>query len=108
MDKLEHCKRALVAWRRLHNCGYDTPETFEKMLTERTETIRMVGIIRYVHYMLGISTDVSPSIVCLIDRDGRDLHPSEDGTTLGEYLVRHFDADSLPVLVRYRSVELAL
>ena len=108
MDRLQHCKKMLVAWRRLSSCGYDTPETFRRMLDERASTIHMVGIVRYVRYMLGTAQNVSPSIVCLIDRDGNDVHPTEDGTTLDLYLIKHFDADSLPVLVRFGTVELAL
>ena len=108
MDKLKHCKAMLIAWRKLHSCGYDTPEAYDRMLNERADTIRMVGMFRYVAFMLGVTQDVSPSIVCLIDQHGNEIHPGANGTTLGEYLVAHFDENSLPVLVRYRTVELAL
>lgn len=108
MDKLQHCKKMLIAWRKLAACGYDTQEMYSRMLDERAATIQMVGIVRYIHYMLGTAQNISPSIVCLIDRNGNDFHPSEDGTTLAEYLIKNFDASSLPVLVRYTTVELAL
>jgi hypothetical protein len=100
MDKLKHCKQMLIAWRKLHLCGYDTPEMFARMLAERMSTIRLVGMCHYVYFMLGTAQNVNPSIVCLIDQHGNEIHPNEDGTTLAEYLIKHFEENSLPVLVR--------
>ncbi len=108
MDKLQHCKAMLIAWRKLNSCGYDTPEIFSRVLDERANTIRMVGMFHYLSFMLGRTQNISPSIVCLIDACGNKIHPCSDGSTLIEYLISHFDENSLPVLMRYRTVELAL